>query len=411
MRILMLSWEYPPNVVGGLAPHVHGLAGALVKQGHQVHVITQGGDGLPSDERDRGVHVHRIQPYSLWSLDFAGHIHHLNFAFMEKAQKVASEVGDFDIIHAHDWLVAYAGRALKHGWKKPLIATIHATEWGRHNGLHNDLQRYISQVEWWLGYEAWRVIVCSQHMERELSRIFQIPGDKMAVIPNGVHPDDFSAEKAQGFERSHYATDHERIILYVGRLVWEKGVQVLIDAMPEVLRHYDAKLVIGGTGTQMNYLKHLAERRGISHKVHFAGYIQGSTKVGLLRGADVAVFPSLYEPFGIVALEAMAAETPCVVSETGGLTEIVKHRHNGLKAYPNNPGSLAEQIKTALGDELLGKSMTKTGAREVREIYSWDAIAARTVDVYNSVETVRAVPERRRPVNRLAELLQVAVRH
>ncbi|MBM7867603.1 glycosyltransferase [Heliobacterium gestii] len=416
MRILMLSWEYPPRVVGGLAPHVHGLSGALTQQGHEVHVITQGGDGLPATERDRGVTVHRIHPYSLWSLDFAGDIHHLNFAFLEKALAVAGEYGDFDVVHAHDWLVAYAGRALKHGWQKPLIATIHATEWGRHNGLHNDLQRYISQVEWWLGYEAWRVIVCSQHMERELGRIFQMPGDKIAVIPNGVHPDEFTAAKAQGFRRSDYAADHERILFYVGRLVWEKGVQVLVEAMPQILRRHPAKLVIGGTGTQMNYLKHLANRNGVGDKVHFAGYVHGATKVGLLRAADVAVFPSLYEPFGIVALEGMAAETPVVVSDTGGLAEIVRHRQNGLKALTGNVNSLAEQIITALDDELLVKAMTKQAAREVREVYSWSAIAAQTLQVYKTVKTEANLAERRGPVSLFrfkgfSQLLQTGSRH
>lgn len=383
----MLSWEYPPKSVGGLAPHVHGLAGALATRGHEVHIVTQGGDGLPEQDDDRGVLVHRIHPYALWALDFAGGIHHLNFAFLEKAAALAATYGEFDVIHAHDWLSAFAGRALKHAWQKPLIATIHATEWGRHNGLHNDLQRYISQVEWWLCYESWRVIVCSRHMQRELSWIFQLPVDKMAVIPNGVHPEEFAANQVTNdFNRSDYAADQERLIVYVGRLVWEKGVQILIEAVPEVLDRFpDAKLVITGTGSQLSYLRHLARARGVGHKVLFTGYVATGIKVGLLRAADVAVFPSLYEPFGIVALEAMAAGTPVVVGETGGLAEIIDHRRNGLKTYPGNASSLAAQIKTVLGDPGLAQAMVKEAGREISRVYSWQAIAEQTLGVYQAV--------------------------
>ncbi|KAB2952724.1 glycosyltransferase family 4 protein [Heliorestis acidaminivorans] len=385
MRILMLSWEYPPKIVGGLAPHVHGLAGELVQLGHEVHVITQGGDGLPEEDNDRGVIVHRIQSSNLWSLDFIGYIHHLNFNFVEKALDVQQKVGSFDVIHCHDWLAAFSARSLKHSWGKPLVATIHATEWGRHNGLHNDLHRYISQIEWWLCYEAKRIVVCSQHMYGELERIFQIPGDKIEVIPNGVHLQDFQADKVgPDFQRSQFAADHERILFYVGRLVWEKGIQVLIQALPELLIHHrNLKVVIAGTGTQMNYLRHLAYRLGVGDKVLLTGYIEESTKVGLMRNADVAVFPSYYEPFGIVALEAMAAGTPVVASDTGGLSEIINHGHNGLKAYVNQPSSLTQQINRLLSDPGLVDYLVHNAMQDVQEVYAWSAIAAKTATVYD----------------------------
>ncbi|MCW2277255.1 glycosyltransferase family 4 protein [Heliophilum fasciatum] len=387
MRILMLSWEYPPKSVGGLAPHVHGLAGELVRQGHEVHVVTQGDDQLPALDHDRGVVVHRIQANSIWSLDFIGGIHQLNFVFLEKAMTLPSQYGPFDIVHAHDWLVAFAGRALKNAWEVPMIATIHATEWGRHNGLHTDLQRYISQIEWWLCYESWRVIVCSQAMQGELQRIFQVPADKLSVIPNGVHAEDFRADKVSpDFNRNWYASDHERILLYVGRLVWEKGIQVAIEAMPEILHtHPQVKLVIGGSGVQRGYLEALARQRGVAHKVHFAGYLEHGPKVGLLRAAEVALFPSLYEPFGIVALEAMASNTPVLVSDTGGLGEIIQHRVNGVKAHVNNPGSVAYQVRQLLSDDRLAHAVTKQAAKDVTQKYSWQAIARTTGQLYETV--------------------------
>ncbi|QGG47591.1 glycosyltransferase family 4 protein [Heliorestis convoluta] len=415
MKILMLSWEYPPKIVGGLAPHVHGLTGELVRLGHEVHVITQGGDDLPEEENDRGVTVHRIQPAGLWSLDFIGYIHHLNFHFVEKAIAIEKRFGPFDIIHSHDWLAAFSARLLKQSWNKPLVATIHATEWGRHNGLHNDLHRYISQIEWWLCYEAKKIIVCSQHMRGELERIFQIPGDKLDIIPNGVHPADFHADKVgDNFRRSDFAADHEKIIFYVGRLVWEKGIQVLIQALPELLQQQPyVKVIIAGTGTQMNYLRHLSHRMGVGEKVMLTGYIDDSTKVGLMRTADVAVFPSYYEPFGIVALEAMAAETPVVASDTGGLSEIIHHGRNGLKAYVNQPSSLAQQIHRVLSDPGLVDYMVRNAYQEVQDVYAWSAIAEKTASVYEQVfEQPDVKPSNVHPIDlgrkRLAQLLQRA---
>jgi len=389
MRILTFSWEYPPKSVGGLAQHVHDLTLALVKQDQEVHLITVGEPGLPPDEEVKGVFVHRVTPYSLRSPDFRTWVLHLNLAMLERTMAMLREFDEpspFALVHNHDWLSAYAARAVKHALNIPLVATIHATEYGRNYGLHNDEQRYISDVEWWLTYEAWRVIVCSHYMEEELKRVFQLPKDKMKVIPNGINPENFAVKPGHQSIKNRYAHPDEKVVFFVGRLVHEKGVQVLLDAIPKVLHyHPKTKFVIGGKGPNADYLKNKAREMGIAHHVYFTGYIDDETRNGLYHCADVAVIPSLYEPFGIVALEAMAAKTPVVVSDTGGLSEIIHHQVNGLKVYTGSANSLADNILHILCDPAFGRKIRERAYEDVEKIYNWNIIARDTIGVYGDV--------------------------
>ncbi len=380
MKVLMLSWEYPPQNVGGLAQHVYHLSRALARHGAEIHVITVGGnDAVPYEDHD-GVKVHRVQPYSLSAPDFKTWILHLNFSLLEYGVTLINSLKGVDIVHAHDWLAAFAGRALKHSFKIPLLATVHATEYGRNNGLHNDTQRYISDVEWWLTYEAWRVIVCSSYMERELRGFFQLPSDKLSIIPNGVSVEEF-ASKAQ-----YKPPAGEKYIFFIGRLVREKGVQVLIDAAPKILAACpEARFIIAGTGPYEEHLRVRVRERGLEHRVYFAGYVNDQMRNRLYSQSSVAVFPSLYEPFGIVALEGMAARTPVVVADTGGLSEIVDHGVDGLKCFVGSPDSLADNIVAVLRDPALAGRLRENGYEKVRNKYSWFAIAGKTLDVYEEV--------------------------
>ena len=385
MKVLMLSWEYPPKNVGGLAQHVYHLSKALAKHGVEVHVITVGGnDAIPYEDRE-GVKVHRISPYSLSTPDFRTWILHLNFSLLEYGVTLVNSLKNVDVLHAHDWLVAHAGRALKHSFQLPLVATIHATEYGRNNGLHNDNQRYISDVEWWLTYEAWRVIVCSSYMERELGGFFQLPEDKITVIPNGVNAEDFST--GLGPKRTkHSPPNGEKYIFFIGRLVREKGVQVLLDAAPKILGRFpEARFIVAGTGPYEEHLRARTRERGLEHRVYFAGYVNDQIRNRLFQQSKVAVFPSLYEPFGIVALEAMAAGTPVVVSDTGGLREIVEHGVDGLKCYVGSPDSLADNIMAVLGDPGLAERLKENGYEKAKNKYSWFAVAGKTLDIYEEV--------------------------
>jgi len=385
VKILMLSWEYPPKSIGGLAQHVYDLTTALAENGVEVHLITSGGTGAPSFEQVNGVKVHRVEPYQVSSPDFVTWVVQFNIALLEKALPLLVNSGDFHLLHAHDWLVAYAARAIKHAGRLPLVVTVHATEYGRNHGLHNDVQRHISDIEWWLTYEAWRVVCCSQYMEKEIRHVFQLPADKITVIPNGVDINNFKA-MSKTTRRSDYAAPDEKIVFYVGRLVREKGVQVLLDAAPEILAyHPQTKFVIGGKGPYMERLRHQAAVLGISNRVYFTGYMNEEVRNSLYRWADVAVFPSLYEPFGIVALEAMAARTPVVVADTGGFCEIVRHGEDGLKSYTGNSHSLAQNVLAVLKQPQLGESLRENAYRRILKDFKWKKIARQTVSVYREV--------------------------
>ncbi|PKM79350.1 MAG: glycosyl transferase family 1, partial [Firmicutes bacterium HGW-Firmicutes-13] len=325
MKIMMLSWEYPPKSVGGLAQHVYDLSTALADDGQEIDLITVGDHGLPSFERVNGIQVHRAAPYNLNAPHFIPWIIQLNISMLEQAVSLFNHEGYYDIIHAHDWLVAYTGRALKHIHKIPLIATIHATEYGRNHGLHNQDQNYISDVEWWLTFEAWKVICCSDYMKKELKNVFGLPEDKIRAIYNGVDLENYQSRVAKDGQKSfrnQFATSEEKIVFFVGRLVQEKGVQVLFEAIPKILYYYPrCKFVIAGKGPMMEELRQKALEMGIAERVIFTGYVNDETRNLLYASSDVAVFPSLYEPFGIVALEGMATQTPVIVSDTGGLSE------------------------------------------------------------------------------------------
>ena len=383
MKILMLTWEYPPRVVGGISRVVHDLSKRLIKDGHEVTVVTYKDGDVPEFEDDKGVKVYRVDNYMINPNNFIDWIMQLNFNMISKVNQLIAENGNFDVIHAHDWLVAYAAKTIKNSYNIPLVATIHATEAGRNSGIHDDTQRYINDTEWMLTYEATEVIVNSNYMKNELQRLFGLPFEKINVVPNGVNLTTFNNIERDYEFRRRFAMDNEKIILFMGRLVYEKGVQHLISAMPKILNGYhDAKLVIAGKGGMIDELKEQVYSMGIADKVCFAGYLSGKDVAKMYKAADISVFPSTYEPFGIVALEAMLAERPIVVSDIGGLNEIVQHRENGMKSYAGNPNSIADSILELLYDHQLYDNVVRKAKNKVRNEYNWNKIAQDTHFTY-----------------------------
>ena len=228
-------------------------------------------------------------------------------------------------------------------------------------------------------------------MKSELQRLFGLPFEKINVVPNGVNITNYSGIERDYDFRRRYAMDNEKIILFMGRLVYEKGVQYLIGAMPKILEHYhDAKLVIAGKGGMIDELRRETDNLGISNKVYFAGYLKGKDVARMYKAADISVFPSTYEPFGIVALEAMLAEVPIVVSDIGGLNEIVEHRQTGMKSYCGNSNSIADSILELLFDPQLCMNIVKKAKSKVRNQYNWNKIAQDTHFTYQKAicETV-----------------------
>lgn len=384
MKILMLTWEYPPRIVGGIARVVHDLSKRLIKDGHEVTVVTYRDNAdVPEYENDKGVNVYRVDNYMIHPNNFIDWIMQLNFNMLSKATEIINKEGGFDVIHAHDWLVTYAAKSLKNAYDIPIVATIHATEAGRNSGIHDETQRYINDTEWLLTYEATEVIVNSNYMKNEIQRLFGLPFDKINVIPNGINLSNFTGIERDYDFRRQYAMDNEKIILYVGRLVYEKGVQHLIAAMPKILSNYnDAKLIIAGRGGMMDELRAEASNLGLNDKIYFTGYLNSKQVQKMYKCADVAVFPSTYEPFGIVALEAMLAGVPTVVSDVGGLDEIVTHGVDGMKSYAGNANSIADSVTALVYDHQLATNVSKKAKQKVKDQFNWEKIAQDTHFTY-----------------------------
>jgi glycosyltransferase involved in cell wall biosynthesis len=384
MKILVLAWEFPPRIVGGISRHVAELYPEFIKLGHDVHLITVEFGQAPHYEHVEGLHVHRVHVGV--SHNFFHWVANMNESMGQHGGKLLAEDGPFDLIHAHDWLVADAAIALHQMFAVPLVATIHATEYGRYNGIHTADQQYVNDKEEALANWAQRVIVCTQYMQQELQRAFDVPASKLDVIYNGIRPE----KKQLSFDvqtfRRRFAADHEKIVYYVGRMSFEKGVQVLLSAAPRVIWEMlgQVKFILIGGG-RTDYLKQQAWDLGIWHKCYFTGFMSDTDLDQFQTIADCAVFPSLYEPFGIVALESFAARVPVVVSDTGGFPEVVTHNQTGIITWTNNPSSLAWGILEVLQKPAVAQVLTRNAYAELQERFCWSQLAQQTVAVYDRV--------------------------
>ncbi|NET70741.1 MAG: glycosyltransferase family 4 protein [Sphaerospermopsis sp. SIO1G2] len=386
MKILVLCWEFPPRLVGGIARHVSELYPELVKLGHEIHLITPAVTSASLYEVYEGIHVHRVPVAQ--SNDFFHWVVNLNESMRDYGEKLFQKEEDFDLIHAHDWLVADAAIALKHSLKIPLIATVHATEYGRCNGIHNDNQRYICGKENLLVYNAWKIIVCTEYMRQEVIRVFNTPSNKIDVIYNGIRPEKKQHHEdfpAQDFRRQ-FAADHEKIVYYVGRMAYEKGVQVLINAAPKVLWEMggNVKFVIVGGGNT-DHLQQQVWNLGLWEKFYFTGFLSDEYLDKFQTVANCAVFPSLYEPFGIVALESFASKVPVVVSDTCGLPEVVQHTKTGIVTQTNNSDSLSWGILEVLKNQGYCQWLIDNAYQDLECRFRWPQLAQRTEAVYKQV--------------------------
>jgi glycogen synthase len=391
MRVMMLSWEYPPRIVGGISPHVYELSQQLIKKGIEIHVITKATPLAPDEEIEpSGVHVHRVHLDETPN-DFIHEIQLLNSATDTRVRQLLEDWrpgGAPTVFHAHDWLSLDSARNLKYEYKLPIVATLHATEWGRHGGIFSDTSKYIAEQEYWLTYEAWRLIVCSDFMRGEAVRLFSTPYDKVDVIYNGVNAEKFEFEWDEDDRqklRTKFAKPDEKIVIYVGRFVREKGIQVLLNAAHVILAEEpNTKFLIVGGG-QRERFESFVRWAGLSQSVIFTGFMANRALHELYRCADVAVFPSLYEPFGIVALEGMAAGVPVVSSDAGGLKEVVKHGVTGTTSFANDPSSLAWAIRHALGNPEKTAKMAANAKERLKEEFDWSLLADQTAKVYDQV--------------------------
>ena len=381
--VLVLSWEFPPHVVGGLGRAVYDLSRHLVSQGIEVHVLTGADDSVAKQEQMDGVHVHRLPTYvPSEQEDFMQWVFQLNLAMVDAVEELRSNGLKADVIHAHDWLVGWAAIELKQRLSIPLITTIHALEHGRHQGIHTPLQHRIHECERVLTEASDRVIVCSHYMGNEVTRLFHVASEKLTVIHNGVE-----ARMAHQVEnqdiRHQLSLGDGPILFFVGRLVREKGAHLLVEAVARLVHAYpDLQLVIAGRGPILEDLKQTAAQKGVAHHVRFLGFVDDERRNQLFHLADVAVFPSLYEPFGIVALEAMSFGTPLVVSDTGGLREIVRHGENGATVYAGDVESLVNQLHWMLRSPDKRLQMAAAARNDVLLHYDWMKLAQQTIEQY-----------------------------
>jgi glycogen synthase len=381
VRILQIAWEYPPLIVGGLSAHVDGLARALARRGHDVVVLTRFHPDAPDDAVVEGVRVIRAHTDLPWTPPEQFHTGAVsaNHAITRIAAPLIAEGWKPDIVHNHDWLTAWSADVLRALFDAPYVATVHATELGRNGGhLSTRNSEAINATEWWLTFTAQRVICCSDFMVEEVLRSFQVPASKLAMIPNGVDP-------ASWAPPTNPPARTDNLIVTWGRIEYEKGFQTLIEAMPAIrARVPDAHVVVVGRGSYLDQLKWRAGELGLldSGAVLFNGFTPDDELRALLHRATCAVIPSFYEPFGIVALEAMAAGAPCVVAASGGLREVIDGTAAGLSFPPGDVAALGDAVIALLSDHELAESSMANARHAIATRFSWDPIAEMTEQEY-----------------------------
>lgn len=373
IKVLMLTWEFPPNVVGGLSKHVFGLSNQLVQLGAEVHVVTAGAEKLLLEEKQKGIFIHRVKPLNEQDENFLSWIGGLNLAMVNKTIQLAA-VREFALIHAHDWLVGAAAIVLKEALRLPLLTTIHGTEYGRNGGIYNEMQHFIHEKEQQLMKNSDQVIVCSEYMKKALQAIFRHRG-KIAVISNGVDIERGIDTPAKGV----FSERHKKMVFSIGRIVKEKGFETIIKAAT-IVKENDLNIyfVVAGKGPMLESYRQQVLEKKLGNYLAFIGYITDEEKNICLTESEINLFPSLYEPFGIVALESMIHGKPTIVSDTGGFKGIIKHKETGLLMIPGNVDSLLEQITFLLTNPEQAKEIGRKGRRQVMDLYSWRKSATET---------------------------------
>lgn len=393
MRVLMVSWEYPPVVVGGLGRHVHELAVRLATQGHDVVVLCRQPDGTDAathptvDARAEGVRVLRVAedpPHLEFARDLVAWALGMGHAMVRGGLRLLNGWSP-DVVHAHDWLVAHAAITLASAADVPLVVTLHATEAGRHGGwLTLPLNQQVHSVEWWLANSADELITCSRAMREEVANLFDLERSRVAVLHNGIEPRGWTVpEAAVAAARARYAPDGAPLLLYFGRLEWEKGVQDLIAGLRAIRStHPGTRVVVAGVGRMADPLLDQARHLRVRRAVHFEGLLPDAELAALVAAADAVVLPSRYEPFGIVALEAAAAGAPLVVSRAGGLAEVVVDGETGLAFEPGDVDGLVHAVRSVLSDPTAARTRARAARARLATAFDWDDIAAATAQVY-----------------------------
>ncbi len=393
-------------IEGGLGRHVRKLSEHLVADGVEVHVLTRGGRHLPTQGERHGVVVHRVrEPQFPKDIEaFVRWVAAMNTDMLELGLELC-ERHEFDLVHSHDWLVAGAAEQLARTIDRPWLVTVHATEYGRHQGwVLKHPQSHIHAAERRMVRRADAVITCSHYMRGHVARVFGVAPRSIATIPNGFDRRDLEpvVSDLAGL-RARYAAPSEHLVLLVGRLVYEKGFHLALDALaPVITRLGDVRFVVAGTGTAEAELKRQARRLGLTRRGTFLGWVGDDMLHALYRVSDLCIVPSIYEPFGLVALEAMASGCLCVVADTGGLREVVPSDGTvGLRFPSRDSAALSTVLERVLKDDA-ARAQLVAEAREHVLQFDWNEVARRTREVYNDLVFTRADPGRGDPGRNLS---------
>jgi len=384
-KIGILSWESLYSIkTGGQAPAVTGLAEALAGAGNEVHFFTRLGEGQELDNKVNGVHYHRC-PF-----DGGGNIleycHNMSHSYLDKISDVEKASGKFDLIHGHDWHVIDALHELK--GKRDTVLTFHSTEFGRNGGEFGDWWEYreISEKEWYGAYIADKITTVSNTLKNELTYLYQVPDEKISVLPNGIDPKEYKLKLDAGKVKERYDIHPlAPLVFFVGRLVRQKGPDLLVEAIPHVLHHrYDVKFIIAGQGDLQESMENQVRGMGVEDAVRFPGYISDEERITLFNSCDMVAITSRNEPFGMVLVEAWSAGKPVVATDVGGPAENIENFKNGIKTFLN-PRSIAWGINYAINDPKGLKTMGEAGRKKVKKEFAWPKIAARAEAIYNEL--------------------------
>ena len=411
LRIGFFVWEYPPSLVGGLGTYAEYITREYIELGHDVTVFTLNPGNLNTKEVLRGVEVHRpliVDASNVFPVFVAEdlrkwgtNIRFFNDIFLYNILSSTKFVNDlirkedtkFDVVCVHDWLSSIVGNIIKNETKIPVVFHVHSTEWGRSGGQGSEV---VSHLEYQMSQTCNHMITVSEAMNEDLVR-HGWPASKISVVWNGVDPNKYDPSKAKPQDvekvRERYGVpEDENMMLFIGRLTWVKGVRNLVQAMPSILSDYPkTKLVILGKGEEQKDVTELASRLGIEDKVisHFE-FVPEQDRIAHYAAADVCVFPSIYEPFGIVSLEAMSLAKPVVVGAQGvvGFKEQVVSNgpdQNGVHVNGNNPADIAWGIKEVLKDSARAKKWGENGRKRVLQYFTWRKAAKQTLEIYESL--------------------------